>query len=302
VAGLCAAIVCLPGASRAAEVTVLTGPPRTAVHELFGPRLAAALAPDVTVDLQARSGSWENLDAIAADPMLVGFSQLDIFQRFVKERNLGEMLEYYGDAPVCILAAARLGGPVTLDLDDSQAAFALRSVDTGPDNGDAALTFERIREQVPALQRLDVEHRGWSRALARLGQGRLDLVVLVEYPNSEVPLIQDVFGNPRVVFVQPVARLLGPITPSPDLPFLPTQISIPGGDWFDDGYTGQTYCTSTGIVVHADGDPLVIEPVVRAVTTGVLTTDEADSWWQYLTTCLRGWAEWGRQMMTTILD
>ena len=292
----------LAGTAGAAEVTVLTGPPRTAVHDLFGPRLVEALAPEVTVDLQSARGSWANLEAIAADPALIGFAQLDIFQRFVRERDLGEVLEYYGDAPVCVMAVARLGGPITLDLDDAQAAFALRSVDTGPDSGDAALTFELVQAQVPALQRLDVEHRGWSRALARLGQGRLDLVVLVEYPNSEVPLIQDVFANPRVVFVQPVARLLGPLTPSPELPFLPTQISIPRDGWFDDNYTGQTYCTSMGIVVHADGDPLVIEAAVRAVTTGVLTADAAESWWQYLAACLRGWTEWGRGMMASWLE
>jgi hypothetical protein len=300
--GLCAATICCASAAYAAQVTVLTGPPRTAVHDLLGPRLADALAPDVAVDLEGASGSWENLEAIAADPALVGFAQLGIFQRFVRERNLGDVLEYYGDVPVCVIAVARLGGPVTLDLDDAQAAFALKSVDTGPDSGDAALTFELMQAQVPSLQRLDVEHRGWSRALARIGQGRLDLVVFIEYPNSEVPLIQDVFANPRVVFVHPVARLLGSLTPSPELPFLPTQISIPRGGWFDDNYTGQTYCTSMGIVVHADGDPLVVEAAVRAVTTGVLTADQAESWWQYLAACLRGWAEWSRGMMASWLE
>jgi hypothetical protein len=289
------------GTGHAAEVTILTGAPRTAVHDLFGPRLADALAPEFTVDLQSRSGSWENLEAIASDPALVGFSQFDIFQRFVTQRGLGQTLEYYGDVPVCVLAVARLGSPITLPLDQSAPAFALRTVDTGPANGDAARTFQLLQGQVPRLQRLAIEDRGWSRALARLGQGRLDLVVFVEYPNSEVPLIHDVFDNPRVVFVGSVAELLGPITPGANAPFLPTQISIPREGWFEDNYTGETFCTSLGIVVHRDGDPAVLDAVVRAVTTGALTT-EATSWWQDVVTCLQNWVERGRQTVRSWLD
>jgi hypothetical protein len=302
VLALIATGVGMAAAAHAAEVTVLTGPPRGAVHDLFGPRLADALAPELTVELRGQSGSLENLEAIASDPTLVGFSQFDIFQRFVTERGLGQVLEYYGDVPVCILAVARNGSPITLELDDSRPAFALRTIDTGHKKGDAALTFELLQGQVPALQRLEVEDRGWSRALARLGQGRLDLVMFVDYPNSEVPLIQDVFSNPRVVFVQSVAKLLGPISPGERMPFLPTQISIPGEGWFDDGYTGQTYCTSLGIVVHADADPVVLDAVVRAVTSGALTSDAAMSWWQYLVSCLQSWAERGRGLVRSLFD
>lgn len=286
----------------AAEVTVLTGPTRSAVSEIFAPRLAQAVQPALAVDLQVAPGSWDNLEAVAADPSLVAFSQLDLYERFVAERRLENVLEYYGSIPVCLFAAARNGSPLTLGLDGQMSAIALRTVDIGPVNGDTALTYQLLQERMPALRELEVEHRGWSRALARLAQGELDLFVFVEYPNAEAPLVRDVLDNTRVVLLDNVADLLGPVAVTDDAPYVPTQASIPQGGWLDERYVAQTLCTSLGIVIHRDGDPQVIEAVVHAATSGALLNDREDSWWQSLAGRFEGWFEQGRQWATSLLD
>ena len=286
----------------AAEVTVLTGPTRSAVSEIFAPRLAQALEPAYSVELQVAPGSWENLEAVAADPSVVAFSQLDLYQRFVAERGLENVLEHYGSVPVCLFAAARTGSPLTLGLDGQMSAIALRTVDTGPVNGDAALTYRLLQERMPALREIAVQHRGWSRALARLVQGDLDLFVFVEYPNAEAPLVRDVLDNPRVVLLDDVADVLGPVPLADTAPYVPTQASIPQGGWLDERYVGQTLCTSLGIVIHRDGDPQVLEAVVHAVTNGELLNDVEASWWQSLAGRFEGWFEQGRRWAASLLS
>jgi hypothetical protein len=306
--GLAAALASLDGTGASAadadgaNVTVLTGPPRAAVSEIFGPRLAQALQPAFSVDVQVAAGSWENLEAVAADPSVVAFSQLDLYQRFVAERGLANVLEHYGDIPVCLFAAARIGSPVTLGLEGDTSPVALRTVDTGPINSDAALTYELLEERVPAMRDLEVEHRGWSRALARLAQGDLDLFMFVEYPNAAAPLVKDVLDNPRVVLLDNIADAFGPLPLAETAPYVPTQASIAPPGWFDERYVGQTLCTSLGIVVHRDGDPQVLEAVVHAATNGILLNDAEDSWWRSLSGRFEGWFEQGRQWAVSVLN
>ena len=255
---------------------------------IFGPRLARALQPAFSVDVQVAPGSWENLEAVAADPSVVAFSQLDLYQQFVAERGLENVLEHYGNIPVCLFAAARIGSPLTLGLEGDASPVALRTVDTGPMNGDTALTYELLQERAPAMREFDVEHRGWSRALARLAEGDLDLFVFVEYPNAAAPLVKDVLDNTRVVLLDNVADVLGPVPLADTPPYVPTQASIARGGWFDERYVGQTLCTSLGIVIHRDGDPEVLEAVVHAATNGVLLKDVEGSWWQSSGWAVRG--------------
>ena len=284
-----------------ATVTILTGPTRSAVSQIFGPRLAQALQPAFSVDVQVAPGSWENLEAVAADPSVVAFSQLDLYQRFVVERGLENVLEHYGDIPVCLFAAARIGSPLTLGLDGDASPVALRTVDTGPINGDTALTYELLQERVPAMREFDVEHRGWSRALARLAEGDLDLFVFVEYPNAAAPLVKDVLDNSRVVLLDNAADALGPVPLADTAPYVPTQASIAQG-WLEERYVGHTLCTSLGIVVHRDGDPQVLEAVVHAATNGALFEDVEGSWWQSLAGRFEGWFDRGRRWMISVLN
>ena len=113
-----------PAASQT-EVTILTGPTRSAIAEVFGPRLAQMLEPTVEAKLQSTSGSWESLQAVAADPSKVAFAQRDLYQRLVDERGLQDKLEFYGSIPVCLFAAARTGSPLTLGLGADTAAVRL---------------------------------------------------------------------------------------------------------------------------------------------------------------------------------
>ena len=284
------------------KVTILTGPTRSAVSEIFGPRLAQALQPAFSVDVQVAPGSWENLEAVAADPSVVAFSQLDLYQQFVAERGLENVLEHYGNIPVCLFAAARIGSPLTLGLEGDASPVALRTVDTGPMNGDTALTYELLQERAPTMREFDLEHRGWSRALARLAQGDLDLFVFVEYPNATAPLVKDVLDNTRVVLLDNVADVLGPVPLADTTPYVPTQASIARGGWFDERYVGQTLCTSLGIVIHRDGDPQVLEAVVHAATDGVLLNNVEGSWWQSLAGRFEGWFEQGRRWAVSVLN
>jgi hypothetical protein len=305
---LAVGLVALDGGASAAapadggRVTILTGPTRSAVSEIFGPRLAQALRPAFSVDVQVAPGSWENLEAVAADPSVVAFSQLDLYQQFVAERGLENVIEYYGSIPACVFAAVRIGSPLTLGLDGDMSAVALRTVDTGPINGDTALTYELLQERVPAMRELDVEHRGWSRALARLAQGDLDLFVFVEYPSAAAPLVRDVLDNTRVVLLDNVADVLGPVPLAENAPYVPTQASIAPGGWLDERYVGQTLCTSLGIVIHRDGDPQVLEAVVHAATNGALLNDVEGSWWQGLAGRFEGWFEQGRRWAVSALN
>jgi hypothetical protein len=284
------------------QVTILTGPTRSAVSEIFGPRLAQALPSAFSVDVQVAPGSWANLEAVAADPSIVAFSQLDLYQRYVAEHGLANVLEHYGDIPVCLFAAARIGSPLTLGLNGNTSPVAPRTVDTGPINGDAALTYQLLQERVPAARELEVEHRGWSRALARVAEGDLDLFLFVEYPNAAAPLLGDVLDNPRVVLLDNVLDVLGPVPLADTAPYVPTQASIARGGWLDERYVGQTLCTSLGIVIHRDGDPRVLEAVVHAATNGDLLHDVEGSWWQGLTRRFGVWVEQGWRWTASLLD
>jgi hypothetical protein len=285
-----------------AKVTILTGPTRSAVFEIFGPRLAQALQPALSVDVQVAPGSWENLEAVAADPSVVAFSQLDLYQQFVAERGLANVLEHYGNIPVCLFAAARIGSPLTLGLNGDTPLVALRTLDTGPTNSDAALTYGLLQERAPAMREVKVEHRGWSRALARLAQGDLDLFVFVEYPDAAAPLVRDVLDNTRVVLLDNIAEVLGPMPLADTAPYVPTQTSIARSGWLDERYVGQTLCTSLGIVIHRDGDPQVLEAVVHAATNGAFFDDVEGSWWQSLAGRFEGWFEGGRRWMISVLN
>jgi hypothetical protein len=289
-------------AASAAEVTILTGPSRSAVAEVFGPRLAAMLQPAIAAELQSTSGSWESLEAVAANPSMVGFAQQDLYQRFVTERGLEGELESYGSIPVCLFAAARAGSPVTLGLGAGTPAGRLQTIDAGPAEGDTALTYQLLQERVPALRDLTVEHRGWSRALARLGEGDLDLFVFVEYPNAESPLVGDVFDNPRLHMLENLAEVLGPKPLTDMAPYRATQASIPRGGWFDERYVGQTVCTSLGIVIHRDGDPQVVEAVVHAATGNGLLNAMEDSWWQSVTGQFADLFDQGRRWTISFLN
>jgi hypothetical protein len=215
---------------------------------------------------------------------------------------LENVLEHYGNIPVCLFAAARIGSPLTLGLEGDESPVALRTVDTGPVNSDAALTYELLQGRAPALHELDVEHRGWSRALARLAQGDLDLFVFVEHPSTAAPLVKDVLDNTRVVLLDNIADVLGPVPLTETAPYAPTQASIARGGWFEERHVGQTLCTSLGIVIHRDGDPAVLEAVVHAATNGVLLNDVEGSWWQRLAGRFGGWFEQGRRWAVSIFD
>lgn len=289
-------------AADAAGLTILTGPPRSAAAEVFGPRLAQMLEPAIVAELQGTSGSWETLEAVAANPAMVGFAQEDLFQRFVAERGLEGELESYGSIPVCLFAAARTGSPVTLGLGAGTPAGQLQTVDTGPADGDSARTYQVLQERVPALQALSVEHRGWSRALARVGDGDLDLFVFVEYPHAESPLVGDVFDNPRLHMLENVAEVLGPLPVADIAPYRAAQASIARGGWFDERYVGQTLCTSLGIVIHRDGDPQVVEAVVHAATGGKLLNAMEGSWWQSVTGQVVDLLDQGRRWTISVLN
>jgi hypothetical protein len=304
IGGLAALVVGASVAWAAGEpgVTILTGPARSAVAEVFGPRLAQMLEPAMVGELQSTSGSWETLEAVAANPAMVGFAQEDLFQRFVAERGLEGELESYGSIPVCLFAAARTGSPVTLGLGSSAPAAQIQTVDTGPADGDTARTYQILQERVPALQELAVEHRGWSRALARVAEGDLDLLVFVEYPHAESPLVADVFDNPRLHMLANVVEVLGLLPVADMAPYRATQASIPRGGWFDDRYVGQTLCTSLGIVIHRDGDPQVVEAVVHAATGGELLNAMEGSWWQSVTGQLVDLLDQGRRWTISVLN
>lgn len=290
---------CAGSPADAAELTILTGPARSAVAELFGPRLADAL--EVDVELRPTSGSWQNLEAIAADASLAGFAQRDLYESFVAERGLEGVLEHYGSIPVCLFGAARAGSPVTLGLGAQTSAGRLQTIDTGPTEGDTALTYQLLQERVPALADVQDEHRGWSRALARLAQGDLDLFVFMEYPSADAPLIADLFDNPRLVLLENLADVLGPIPLAEMAPYRATQASISRG-WFDEGYVGQTLCTSLGVVIHRDGEPQLIEAVVHAATGGALLTDGGDSWWQSVAGQVGSLLDQGRRWTISFLN
>jgi hypothetical protein len=260
------------------------------------------LQPDVAAELRSTSGSWQSMEAIAADPSMVGFAQHDLFQRFVAEHSLQDGLESYGNIPVCLFAVARTGSPITLGLGVDTPAGRLQTIDTGPPDGDTSMTYRLLQERVPALDAMGVEHRGWSRALARLAEGDLDLFVFVEYPNAGSPLVGDVFDNPRLSLLENVAEVLGPVPVAELAPYRATQASIPRGGWFEDRFVGQTICTSLGIVVHRDGDPKVVEAVVRAATGDGLLNAMETSWWHSAMGQARRWFEQGRSWTISFLN
>jgi hypothetical protein len=47
---------------------------------------------------------------------------------------------------------------------------------------------------------------------------------------------------------------------------------------------------------------VVLDAVVRAVTSGALTSYAATSWWQYLASCFQNWAERGRELVRSLFD
>ena len=258
-------------------VRVHTGPERSSIHALFGPRLSASLAPGVTTRLVRSSGTMANLEAVLRNPDDVAFAQLDLFRRFVARNPEAEgKLEFYGDVPVCVLLVARSGSPWMLSSSEIPDEVALKSLDIGPVEGDAAVSLAGLVGSAPRLIATKLENRGGPRALARVRQRDTELAVFVEFPSTQTPIIEDVLANESIDFIGSIASVFKGARVENGTTFVPTELEMSQPGFFKSDRPIRTVCTSVGVAINADGKGDVIDAVVHSVTEGDLIN--SDTW------------------------
>ena len=258
-------------------VRVHTGPERSSIHTLFGPRLSAALTPGLTTELVQSTGTMANLEAVLRNPDDVAFAQLDLFRQFVAKNPEAESkLEFYGDVPVCVLLVSRSGSPWMLPSSEIPDEVALKSLDIGPIGGDAAVSLEALVESAPRLTTTKLENRGGSRALARVRRRDTELAAFVEFPSAQTPIIEDVLTNESIDFIGSIASVFKGAKVENSMTFVPTELEMSQPSFFKSDRPIRTVCTSVGVAINADGNADVIEAVVHSVTEGELIN--SDTW------------------------
>ena len=258
-------------------VRVHTGPERSSIHALFGPRLAAALTPGLTTELVRSSGTMANLAAVLRNPDDVAFAQFDLFRQFVSMNpEAGRKLEFYGDVPVCVLLVARSGSPWMLSSSEIPDEVALKSLDIGPVEGDAAVSLAALVASAPRLVATRLENRGGSRALARVRQRDTELAAFVEFPSAQTPIVEDVLANESIGFIGSIASVFRGARVENGMTFVPTELDISQPSFFKSDRPIRTVCTSVGVAINADGQVDVIDAVVQSVAEGELIN--ADTW------------------------
>lgn len=262
------------GASRIVQVH--TGPERSSVHAVFGPRLSAALAPAIETRLVSSPGTLASLDAVLREPRDVAFAQFNLYRRFVAEHPAAHKLEFYGDVPVCVLLVARAGSPWMLSSTEVPDALVPSSIDLGPADGDAAATLAPLLRSAFALGDALLEHRGGARALARVQRRDTEVAAFIEFPNVQTPIVSDVLGNDSVEFVTSIASVLRGARLRGGMTLVPAEVEMPQPGPFGSERSIRTLCTSLGLVVHADAAPDLIDAVVHAVVRGELVN--SDHW------------------------
>ena len=153
---------------------------------------------------------------------------------------------------------------------------ALKSVDIGPVEGDAAVSLAALVESAPRLIATRLENRGGSRALARVRQRDTELAAFVEFPSAQTPIVEDVLTNESIDFIGSIASVFKGATVENGMTFVPTELDMSQPGFFKSDRSIRTFCTSVGVAINADGNVDVIDAVVHSVTEGGLIN--ADTW------------------------
>ena len=271
-------------------IRVHTGPERSSIHALFGPRLSASLAPGVTTQLVRSSGTMANLEAVLRNPDDVAFAQFDLFRQFVAKNPEAERkLEFYGDVPACVLLVARSGSPWMLSSSEIPDEVTLKSLDIGPVEGDAAVSLAALVESAPRLIATKLENRGGSRALARVRQRDTELAAFVEFPSAQAPIIEHVLANESLDFIGSIASVFKGARVENGMTFVPTELEMSQPGIFKSDRPIRTVCTSVGVAINADGKVDVIDAVVQSVTEGELINSDTWSLGFVFRVCNRLW-------------
>jgi len=241
-----------------------------------------------TVIHRPTRGTRETLLRIVKDPSIVGFAQYDNYRRFMSsDQDADTRLEFYGDVPYCVLAAARANSPWALPPDELSEDLKPKTIDIGPADADTAASLSALVASAPRLSGVAVEHRGGSRGLSRLRQRATDIMFFIEYPDRGTPIVADILSGSDVVFLTSPTMLLDGGKSDVQGAFVPTRIVVPTGGWFSPDREISTVCTPFGVVVNSEGDIDTLDFVVRAATEGALINGRSDGFWSTVGSMLR---------------
>ena len=256
----------------------LTDSINSSAHQVFGPRLREAMSGEFKLALQPVLGSRAVLDAVLKNPAVSGFVRFDAYLAYLKSTpQAKQTIEFYGDVPICLFAAANSDNQVATD---AQTQAKVR-VDIGAVKSNTWSMVNNLWPDVSKRSNLVVTTTGGYRALAAVTQRRTDVALLAEYPSFQVPTLEYILSNSKLRLLPSIGEVLGPIRETSNAGYLPTQVNLPQAGWFSEDLTIRTLCTSLGIVVNsnaAGADQWYVDTLVRYVTTGkLLESAEPDS-------------------------
>ena len=203
------------------------------------------------------------MQRVAARPGDIGLVQRDLFLRFRREdAKAGAALEFYAYLPACLVAVVRAGSPLRGfgDLVAVRSGRRLK-LDIGPAAGSVAASFADLRRLDPALDNLELEHRGGSFALEHVVDGTTDAALRFLAPPFPDSALEELRQRGKVALVPFASRAIALAAARDKLPYASRRVELPPAGWLDGERSYQSTCTELGVLVNAHADPSLTEAI-----------------------------------------
>lgn len=236
------------------------------------------------------------IDAVAADPALVGLVRLDLYVDYLNRHpDLVGKLDLYGEMPLCIFAAVT-HSPRPGDSGGAEASAAIPRLDLGSQYDTDALFM--LRAVWPEVQHANpsndpkFEFLGGYRAFDRVAKGRSSGAVFLDVPGVDSPRLRFIEKHPDLAIAGVPKDPAAGETGEADLwgtlgarGYIPLTVAVDSGGWFPGRVEVRTVCTSLGVVANNQlpdaSDHEYVDSVVKVISAGdVLSGRPYDQMWR----------------------
>lgn len=213
-------------------------------------------------------GSGQNLDMLADGKANVAFAQMEAYEekRSADPKRYAKVLLIGRIAPECVYFARRKGGPITsLDSIAAKAASGGATVAVGDEGSGMAATWSYLRQRVPGLAAVKIDHTRGTLALNQLAVGAFDAVGWVTDPdNDDQKMLRAVLANDALELM-PIkdAALLAPL-PDGVRVYEARTVGIGGGAKGSSNL--ETVCTSAMLFTRTDAGSRLIDKLSDEVS------------------------------------
>ncbi len=214
-------------------------------------------------------GSGQNLEMLADGRANVAFAQMDAYQEKLASdpKRFGKVLLIGRIAPECIFVARRKDGTTTsLDSLAAKAAAGGATMAVGDEGSGMSSTWSYLRQRIPGLAAVEIDHTRGTLALNQLAIGAFDAVGWVTDPtNDDQKMLRAVLANDALELmpIKDVA-LVAPL-PSGVRVYEARTVDVEGAGGSKQSSL-ETVCTSAMLFTRTDADPRLIDKLSDEVS------------------------------------